>query len=111
MERYPQRYSVFATEKEKAMSLAKKCAAEFFGTFWLTFGGCGAAVLAAVGGSLHDVVKTTVFVSDLGAFGEINAAYEQSFGDHRPARATVEVARLPRDVAVEIEAVAYLPAR
>lgn len=68
-----------------------------------------AAVLSAIGGTLDDVVKTTVYVSDLSAFAEINTAYQQAFGDHRPARATVEVARLPKDVAVEVEAVAYLP--
>jgi len=68
-----------------------------------------AAVMQAAGGSLQDVVKTTVYVTDLSAFGEINAAYAQAFGDHRPARATVQVARLPKGVAVEIEAVAYLP--
>lgn len=68
-----------------------------------------AAVVEAAGGSLTDIAKTTLFVSDLGSFGEINEAYEQEFGGHRPARATVEVARLPKDVDVEIEAVAYLP--
>ncbi len=68
-----------------------------------------AAVLAAAGGSLGDVVKTTVFLKDLGDFAAMNAVYEQAFGSHKPARSTVEVARLPREVGVEIEAIARLP--
>ncbi len=68
-----------------------------------------AAVLAAAGASLGDVVKTTVFLKDLGDFAAMNAVYEQAFGSHKPARSTVEVARLPREVGVEIEAVARLP--
>ena len=65
-----------------------------------------AAVLAAAGGSLGSVVKTTVFLSDMAHFGEMNAVYERHFGDHRPARATVAVAGLPKAVDVEIELVA-----
>lgn len=65
-----------------------------------------AAVLEAAGGGLNTVVKTTVFLSDLGDFAAMNAVYASTFGEHRPARSTVEVSRLPRDVAVEIEAVA-----
>jgi len=68
-----------------------------------------AAVLAAAGGSLGDVVKTTVFLKDLADFAAMNAVYEQAFGSHKPARSTVEVARLPREVGVEIEAIARLP--
>ena len=68
-----------------------------------------AAVLAAAGASLGDVVKTTVFLKDLGDFAAMNAVYEQAFGSHKPARSTVEVARLPREVGVEIEAIARLP--
>lgn len=68
-----------------------------------------AAVLAAAGASLGDVVKTTVFLKDLGDFAGMNAVYEQAFGSHKPARSTVEVARLPREVRVEIEAIARLP--
>lgn len=64
-----------------------------------------AAVLAAAGGSLGSVVKTTVFLSDMAHFGEMNAVYERHFGDHRPARATVAVAGLPKAVDVEIELV------
>jgi len=69
------------------------------------------AVLAAAGSSLDNVVKTTVFVQDLGDFGKLNAVYDRLFGGHKPARSTVQVARLPRDVLVEIEAIAKLPVR
>ena len=65
-----------------------------------------AAVLAAAGASLTQVVKTTVFVQDLNDFARLNAVYERRFGSHKPARSTVQVARLPRDVLVEIEVVA-----
>lgn len=67
-----------------------------------------AAVLAAAGASLAQVVKCTVFVQDLNDFARLNAVYEQRFGMHKPARSTVEVARLPRDAKVEIEVVARL---
>lgn len=66
------------------------------------------AVLAAAGTSLSRVVKTTVFVSDLNDFGTINEVYAEAFGLHRPARSTVQVARLPRDAKVEIEVIASL---
>ena len=66
------------------------------------------AVLRAAGSSLDHVVKTTVFLKDMDAFGEMNEVYASAFGDHRPARAAVEAARLPKDVAVEIEAIALL---
>ncbi len=68
-------------------------------------------VLAAAGAGLGDVAKTTVFVADLADFGAINDAYSHAFGDHRPARTTVEVAALPLGAAVEIEAWAYRPGR
>lgn len=64
------------------------------------------AVLAAAGSSLDKVVKTTVFLKDLEDFGKLNAIYEKAFGSHKPARSCVQVARLPRDVLVEIEVVA-----
>jgi 2-iminobutanoate/2-iminopropanoate deaminase len=67
------------------------------------------AVLAAAGASLGDVVKTTVFVRDLNDFVRLNAVYERHFGAHKPARSTVQVARLPRDAAVEIEVICRLP--
>ncbi len=66
------------------------------------------AVLAAAGGSLDHVVKATVFVSDLNDFNVINEVYAEAFGEHRPARSTVQAARLPRDAKVEIELVALI---
>ncbi len=64
------------------------------------------AVLETVGASLASVVKTTVFMKDLGDFDAMNQTYAEFFTGNKPARATVEVARLPKDVAVEIEAIA-----
>ncbi len=66
------------------------------------------AILEAAGTSLAKVVKTTVFLADMNDFAAMNEVYARHFGDHRPARSTVQAARLPRDVAVEIEAVAVL---
>ncbi len=66
------------------------------------------AVLAAAGASLAQVVKSTVFVKDLQDFARLNSVYARRFGAHTPARSTVEIARLPRDVKVEIEVVARL---
>ena len=68
-----------------------------------------AAVLAAAGASLDDVVKTTVFVTDLNDFARLNVIYDRHFGTHKPARSTVQVARLPRDASVEIDFVCRLP--
>lgn len=67
------------------------------------------AVLAAAGSGLGRVVKATVFVTDLADFARLNAVYERRFAGHKPARSTVQVARLPRDAAVEIEVIARLP--
>lgn len=64
------------------------------------------AVLAAAGSSLSRVVKTTVFLKDLADFGKMNEAYARFFPAEAPARATVEVARLPRDVLIEIDLIA-----
>lgn len=64
------------------------------------------AVLEAAGSSIERVVKTTVFLADLGDFGEMNEAYGRFFADVPPARSTVEVSRLPRDARVEIDAIA-----
>ncbi len=64
------------------------------------------AVLAAAGATLNDVVKTTVFLQDMGDFPAMNAVYGVCFGDHKPARATVEVAKLPLGARVEIEVTA-----
>jgi 2-iminobutanoate/2-iminopropanoate deaminase len=65
-----------------------------------------AAVLHASGASLATVVKTTVFLKDMNDFAAMNEVYARHFGDHRPARAAVQAARLPKDVAVEIECIA-----
>jgi 2-iminobutanoate/2-iminopropanoate deaminase len=65
-----------------------------------------AAVLAEAGSDLSRVVKTTVFLRDMADFAAMNAVYARVFGDTRPARSTVAVLGLPRDVRVEIELVA-----
>lgn len=67
-------------------------------------------VLKAAGASFATVLKTTVFLRDMGDFAEMNEVYARFFTDHRPARSTVQVARLPRDAAVEIELVAVVSA-
>ena len=64
------------------------------------------AVLTACGSSLERVVKTTVFLKDLGEFTRMNEVYAKYFPENHPARATVEAARLPRDVRVEIDCIA-----
>jgi|SRR5471030_2722192 len=64
------------------------------------------AVLAAGGMTLDDVVATTVYVKDLNDFAKLNAVYATYFKDKPPARATVQVARLPKDALVEISAIA-----
>jgi 2-iminobutanoate/2-iminopropanoate deaminase len=66
------------------------------------------AVLTEAGATFHDVVKATVFIADMNQFGEINEVYAQYFGDHKPARSTVQVARLPKDVGVEIDLIAIV---
>jgi 2-iminobutanoate/2-iminopropanoate deaminase len=66
------------------------------------------AILAGAGCSLDDVVKTTVFLTDLGEFGDMNAIYATHFTGQPPARSTVQVAALPAGARVEIEAVALL---
>lgn len=68
-----------------------------------------AAVLAAAGASLADVVKTTVFLADFSEFQAMNAVYVRSFPTDPPARATVGVSALPRGAKVELEAIARLP--
>ena len=64
------------------------------------------AVLEAAGSSLDRVLKTTVYLKDMGEFPRMNEVYSRYFASAPPARATVEVARLPRDVRVEIDAIA-----
>lgn len=68
------------------------------------------AVLSDCGASLSDVAKTTVFITDFSDFAAMNEVYATAFGDHRPARSTVQVAALPAGATVEIEAWAYVPA-
>lgn len=65
-----------------------------------------AAILEEAGTSLRRVVKTTVFLVDMGDFAAMNEVYARHFGDHRPARSTVAVVGLPKGVRVEIEAIA-----
>ena len=63
-------------------------------------------ILAESGCTLADVVKTTIFLRDINDFGEVNAAYATFFPENAPARACVQVARLPKDADLEIEAIA-----
>ena len=66
------------------------------------------AVLTAAGGTLGDVVKTTIFLVDMADFAAVNAVYGEDFGEVAPARSTVAVAALPLGARVEIEAIALL---
>lgn len=66
------------------------------------------AVLAAAGASLETVVKATVFIKNMDEFTALNEVYGEYFSAHKPARSCVEVARLPKDVLVEIEVVALV---
>lgn len=66
------------------------------------------AIVEEGGGRMEDVVKTTVFLKDMGEFGSMNEVYAEFFKVNPPARSTVEVSRLPRDVRVEIEAIAIV---
>ena len=66
------------------------------------------AVLEAAGTSLASVVKTTVFLADMNDFASMNEVYAKFFDENKPARATVEAARLPRDARVEIECIAIV---
>ncbi len=68
-----------------------------------------AAVLATVNATWKDVVKTTVFLHDMGDFPVVNEVYGKALGDARPARSTVQVSALPRGVLVEIDAVVAVP--
>ncbi len=63
-------------------------------------------VLEAGGSSLDKVVKTTIFLADMGDFATVNAIYEEYFGSHKPARSTVAVKTLPKNALVEIDAIA-----
>jgi 2-iminobutanoate/2-iminopropanoate deaminase len=66
------------------------------------------AVLEAAGATLNDVVKTTVFLEDMNDFGVMNEIYGEYFATNKPARATVQAARLPRDAKVEIDCIAVI---
>ncbi len=66
------------------------------------------AVIEAADANLSKVVKTTVFLKNLDDFAVMNGIYAEAFGSHTPARSTVQVAKLPRDVLVEIEAIVSL---
>ncbi len=66
------------------------------------------AVLSAAGTDLSGVVKTTVFLSDMNDFAVMNEVYGRYFGDNKPARATVQAARLPKDAKVEIDCIAVV---
>lgn len=68
-----------------------------------------AAVLDSAGCGFQDVVKATVYVTDLGDFGALNGLYAEAMGEHKPARSTVQVAALPKGALVEIDLVARLP--
>ncbi|MHB1457686.1 MAG: RidA family protein [Armatimonadota bacterium] len=65
-------------------------------------------VLGEAGASLADVVKTTVFITDMNDFAQMNAVYSKYFDSDPPARSTIQVARLPKEASVEIEVIAYL---
>jgi len=67
------------------------------------------AVLEAAGSSLASVLKTTVFLKDMGDFPKMNEVYGRHFGEKPPARSTVQAAKLPRDVSVEIDVIAMVP--
>ena len=66
------------------------------------------AILKEAGTSLENVIKTTVFLQDMNDFADMNGVYAEFFTDHKPARAAVEVAKLPLGADVEIQMVAYL---
>ena len=66
------------------------------------------AILKEAGADFSNVVKTTVFIKEMNEFAQINEVYAEYFGENKPARACVEVARLPKDVKVEIELIAVL---
>jgi 2-iminobutanoate/2-iminopropanoate deaminase len=66
------------------------------------------AVVEAAGGSLRDVVKVTVYLADLADFADMNAVYEEYFGEAKPARATIQAAALPCGARIEADCIAYL---
>jgi len=66
------------------------------------------AVLEEAGSGIRNVIKTTLFIKDMNDFATVNTIYGEFFKDNKPARSCVEVARLPKDVKVEIEAIALV---
>jgi 2-iminobutanoate/2-iminopropanoate deaminase len=66
------------------------------------------AVLADAGLGTEDVVKVTIFLTDMAGYAEVNETYAEAFGDSRPARSVVQVAALPRDAGIEVEMIAAL---
>lgn len=66
------------------------------------------AIVESVGGKLNNIVKTTIYLKDMTEFSTMNEVYGQYFPNDPPARATVEVSRLPKDVSVEIDALAFI---
>ena len=67
------------------------------------------AIVEAAGGTMENIVKTMVFLKDMDNFGSMNDIYKTYFSDKPPARSCVEAARLPLDIEVEIDAIAYIP--
>ncbi len=65
-------------------------------------------IIKSAGGKLEDILKVNVYVTDISDFDEINKEYAEFFQDHKPARALVEVCKLPKNAVIEIEAVAYV---
>jgi 2-iminobutanoate/2-iminopropanoate deaminase len=63
-------------------------------------------ILEEGGARMGDVIKTTIYLANMDDFATVNKIYEQYFGEHKPARSTVEVSRLPKDVKIEIECIA-----
>jgi len=66
-------------------------------------------IIETAGGTMNNIVKTTVFLKDMNNFNKMNRIYRKYFTEIPPARSCVEVARLPLDIQIEIEAVAYIP--
>ena len=66
------------------------------------------AIVEAAGGTLNNVIKVTVYLDDMDDFAEMNEVYSQYFSESKPARAAIEVSRLPKNVKIEIEAIAYI---
>lgn len=64
-------------------------------------------IVKEAGGKLENIIKVNIYVKDMNDFGKVNKVYEEFFGTHKPARSCVEVARLPKDGVIEIEAIAF----